>query len=126
MRLRPALLLAPWFLVLALSAGCNGQGEGQVCSPLNGNADCADNLVCMTEQGAIGARCCPSDISLSTTAVCGVHQSGLDADTSAPPLDASEAGDDAFEDTTVADSTVTDAADVTRETSESDAGAPAE
>jgi hypothetical protein len=121
MRFRPALLLAPWFLVLILFAGCNGQGEGQVCSTRNGNTDCADNLTCTIEPSALGARCCPADISQSTTAVCGVHQNGLDADTSAPPLDAADGGDDASEDTTLA----ADTADTATQPNESGVGADA-
>ncbi len=116
MRSRSALLLAPWLLVFALFAACDGQGEGQACALLNGNADCQNGLVCKFVQGVSGDRCCPANVSLSTTAVCGVQQNGSDASTAAPPLDGSaaqpgeggdvgtaEGGDDATANATVGD-----------------------
>jgi hypothetical protein len=111
MRLRSALLLFPWLLALALFAGCNGQSEGQVCSTDNGSSDCGDGLTCTagSELGVMGARCCPSDRTQATTAVCSVHQNGIDADTSAPPLDASQAGDVTPEETGSDDASPQDA-----------------
>jgi hypothetical protein len=135
MRIRSVLRFVPHFLrhslppalafafALALVVACSGQTEGEACSPANGNsADCANNLVCKFETGVNGFRCCPADDTRSTTVTCGVHASGIVADSAAPDLtdgDA-EAGagslDGAPADVAVGDaanSTTDDAADST-------------
>lgn len=54
-------------LPLALVAeGCASQGEGERCSLLNGNEDCASGLVCTPANELRGGddgvdRCCPND-----------------------------------------------------------------
>ncbi len=41
-----ALLVALPFALVRLAAGCSAQGEGQLCSKLNGNEDCQPGLTC--------------------------------------------------------------------------------
>jgi hypothetical protein len=101
---RSLLRLSPWVFAFFIAAACAGQGEGQLCSTLNGNADCASGLTCVARAPAVGDRCCPSDVNLSTTAVCGVHSGTLTADSAAPPLDGGSTDDAEVVDATVADS----------------------
>jgi hypothetical protein len=64
--------VAFWLAGLALSAACDGQGEGQACDPANGNNDCQDGYECTSTlpPGTLGSRCCPGVRSLATTAIC--------------------------------------------------------
>jgi hypothetical protein len=66
--------------------GCQGQAEGQLCSPSAGNMgsnDCQSGLLCVTAT----RRCCPQDPSTAKTDVCSLHGGSLDA--SPTPPDAS-------------------------------------
>lgn len=85
-----APLLAGVFLfVLA----CSGQQEGQQCSKLNGDADCASGLFCTAIAGVNGSRCCPQNRNLSTTTVCGTPMVTNGPDSAAPVTDGSTASD---------------------------------
>jgi hypothetical protein len=62
----PLILLATVSAVLALSAGCSKQGEGERCSiAANFSEDCEDGLVCTAAstlnnpEGTPVDRCCP-------------------------------------------------------------------
>lgn len=90
--------------LIALAA-CSNQGEGERCEIANGNDDCktSDGLICydgtLLNGKPSGARCCPSDRSKSTVAVCmtSIDISGGDAtapaDTGPPSIDTGDAGD---------------------------------
>jgi hypothetical protein len=81
--------------------GCAGQGEGDVCDVNAGNTgddDCAGGLVCNGSlPGVMGARCCPSDPALATSAVCRGNQSDLTMTPTAPVNGPDAAGDGASE-----------------------------
>ena len=62
-RLRVVLPLAGLLsLAPVVLLGCSEQQEGQRCDLDNGNADCADGLVCTSKQtlGTKSDMCCPS------------------------------------------------------------------
>lgn len=90
-----SLLAMPVLAAGILIVACSDEGEGQPCSLLNGSNDCQANLTCQTVVNAQGARCCPMDLSQSTTPECSLPNGGVDA-SSAPP--------DARADTSTADS----------------------
>jgi hypothetical protein len=80
---------------LALVGACNGQSEGDVCDPRNGNGDCRNGYAC-TPKTLGGDRCCPTDLALVTTAACGLNQgASTDASSAAPVDDASSTDGDA-------------------------------
>jgi hypothetical protein len=113
MRIRSALFLVPVLFVALLA--CNGEGQGQPCDPNAGNGgndDCQSPLVCTTNPNpyTTGSRCCPADLSQSTTFECcpaggaaGCTVAGLGPDANPAPPDtgtpdtgsAAEAGKDA-------------------------------
>jgi hypothetical protein len=92
MRLRSVLRVAPAFVSPFLAftflfvLACSGQQEGQVCSTFNGNADCANGLVCTANLPNVnGSRCCPANRNLSTTVTCGTPSDVIATDSAAPP-----------------------------------------
>jgi hypothetical protein len=110
MKLRPVSALVvsvALFVAAAASSGaCGAQGEGMVCDVAAGNAgtdDCQNGLTCQPAPGAFGTanpyRCCPTDLTTATTAVCMLSTSLGDASTAVPTEDAgvAEAGDAATE-----------------------------
>jgi hypothetical protein len=89
--MRPGFVPAFFLPLLFLSgfAACNGQSEGDVCDPLNGNNDCQNGYECTTIDlppgiAGHGARCCPGYRPLATTYACGGNQGGPGASTAAP------------------------------------------
>jgi len=62
-RLLLLLVVSLPFAYVPLQAGCNGQSEGQVCSPINGDLDCQTGLTCQTPPGANGSFCCQAGSS---------------------------------------------------------------
>jgi hypothetical protein len=108
---------------LALFGACNGQSEGMVCDPRNGNSDCQNGYRCIvspTLGSMAGDRCCPGDLALATTFACGLHQGGVtDASSAAPPTDASLGDEDA---TTVPDGDATTSGDALEDAPSSDDG----
>jgi hypothetical protein len=119
------------FLAIVVLAGaCNNQGEGDICdinAGNNGDNDCQSGLDCVSAPGAMGSpnpyRCCPTDLTQASSAVCMLSGSSGNTNTAAPVADASSdasidapLGDDGTSDATIADggagspeATVTDA-----------------
>ena len=101
MRLRSVFRVAPAFVSPFLACAflfvlaCSGQQEGQACSTYNGNADCANGLVCKPNLPNVnGSRCCPADPNQSTTVICGTPTDAMMADSAAPtPPDGSSPAD---------------------------------
>jgi hypothetical protein len=86
-------------LVSIWLGACAGQGEGDVCDINAGNTgdnDCRSGLVCNGSlPGVMGARCCPSDPALATSAVCRGNQSDLTTTPTTPVNVPDAAGDGA-------------------------------
>jgi hypothetical protein len=98
---------------LALFAACNGQSEGDICDPRNGNNDCQNGYACTAPMAPyMGNRCCPGDLSLATAPACKVGVAAIDASTAAPGAGADDAASvDAAPDAAAGDSAaVVDAA----------------
>ena len=93
-------LVAGLCLAAALSAACQSQGEGEHCDKLNGNADCASDLICGDSfvccqpgsaaclatttsgtAGAAGSAGSPNDASSESAAAQDAEASTPDADT---------------------------------------------
>jgi uncharacterized membrane protein YgcG len=67
-RLLLTLLLASPLALVQLAAGCNAQGEGQLCSMLNNvSDDCATGLSCTSVPGSNATVCCSPN---STNTAC--------------------------------------------------------
>jgi hypothetical protein len=106
--------------ILVLAGACNNQGEGDVCNIYAGNSgddDCQSGLNCVQAPGATGGpnpyRCCPTDQTQSTAAVCMLSSGSTgDASTAAPPV--ADASSDASTDAPVGDAAIAN----------SDAGSP--
>jgi hypothetical protein len=129
MRLRSVFRVAPAFISPFLACAflfvlaCSGQQEGQACSTYNGNADCANGLVCKPNLPNVnGSRCCPADPNLSTTVICGTPTDAIATDSAAPaPSDGSSPADGQVGDES-AEASSTEAA--TDEAATSEAGNP--
>jgi hypothetical protein len=63
-RLLLLLLIAAPVALIQLQA-CSGQFEGQLCSRLNGDADCQDGLTCQVPSGATEGVCCSAGSSVA-------------------------------------------------------------
>jgi hypothetical protein len=101
---------------IALTA-CSDQGEGERCDSLNGSEDCdkGKDLTCFPANlltNTVSDRCCPTDRSRATSAVCKTPVSGIGggdatapADTGPPPgtADATVVAPDASGGTGVSD-----------------------
>jgi hypothetical protein len=126
---RPALQLTSFagLVALAIVCACSNQGEGEICDPDAGNAgnnDCQSGLVCTksTLPGVAGFRCCPSDLTTATTAVCSISHGVADASPSPP--DSGPEPDDA---SASVDSPIDAPAEATREaTTDAPVDSPAE
>jgi hypothetical protein len=82
--------------IIVLGGACNNQGEGDVCDINAGNSgdnDCQNGLDCVSAPGASGSpnpyRCCPTDLTQATAAVCMLSGSTSNTNTAAPVADAS-------------------------------------
>jgi len=99
--------------ILVLAGACNNQGEGDVCDINAGNSgddDCQSGLDCVSAPGAMGSpnpyRCCPTDLSQTTAAVCLQTGSTDNTNTAAPPV--ADASSDASADAPVGDAAIAD------------------
>jgi hypothetical protein len=73
----PALLLLAFVGAVTASVACSNQGEGEFCSPSNGNNDCQGGLQCQAAPGLPATvnrdRCCPIPPAQPTTAACSLN-----------------------------------------------------
>jgi hypothetical protein len=115
MRLRLVFFAPLAAMAIPFFGACSNEGEGQPCDPLAGgnpagSNDCSSPLQCtLPPNPAItGHRCCPADLSTSTTIECSRVTGALDA--SAAPSEAS-AGDGAVSEAAASDATTASGGD---------------
>jgi hypothetical protein len=113
-------LVAGLCLAAALSAACQSQGEGEHCDKLNGNGDCASDLIC----GDSLVCCQPGSAACLATSTSGTAGAAGSAGSPNDASSESAAGNDAEASTTDAETGVdtgnqtpptTDAADAAAE-----------